>query len=185
MIVCRTERLLLRELDADDAAFILELVNEPAWLQFIGDRKVHSLEDARDYIARGPIASYGKNGFGLWGVELAASGEAIGMCGLVRRQALEHVDLGFAFLSRHWGHGYAREAAAAAVERAREQFHLPKLVAITNLENLPSQKVLKSVGFRYDRLIHWSEDGEDLALYELDLAAPGKGRERRPKGRPK
>ncbi len=102
MIVCETERLRLRELTADDAAFVMELVNEPAWLRFIGDRNVHSLDDARGYIAKGPIVSYGRNGFGLWAVELSASGEAIGMCGLVRRQALEHVDLGFAFLTRHW-----------------------------------------------------------------------------------
>ena len=172
MIVCRTERLHLRELSADDAAFIMELVNEPAWLRFIGDRNVHSLDDARGYIEKGPIVSYGRNGFGLWAVELSASGEPIGMCGLVRRQALEHVDLGFALLSRHGGHGYARESAAAAVERARDDFHLRKLVAITDLDNVPSQKVLTSVGFRYDRLIHWTETGEDLALYEQDLAAP-------------
>ena len=174
MIVCRTERLRLRELTADDAAFIMELVNEPSWLRFIGDRNVHSLDDARGYIDKGPIASYGRNGFGLWAVEFSASGEAIGMCGLVRRQALEHVDLGFALLSRHWGHGYARESAAAVVGRAGEYFHLRKLVAITDLDNLPSQKVLTSVGFRYDKLIHWSETGEDLALYEQDLAAPAR-----------
>ena len=172
MIVCETERLRLRELTVDDAAFVMELVNEPAWLRFIGDRNVHSLDDARGYIARGPLASYAKHGFGLWAVELSATGEPIGMCGLVKRQTLEHFDLGFAFLSRHWGHGYARESAAAVVERARELFHLPKLVAITDLDNLPSQKVLTSVGFRYDKLIHLSESGEELALYELDLTRP-------------
>jgi RimJ/RimL family protein N-acetyltransferase len=184
MIVSRTERLRLRELTADDAGFIMELVNEPAWLRFIGDRKVHSLDDARGYIAKGPAASYARNGFGLWAVELAAAGEPIGMCGLVRRQALEHVDLGFAFLSRHWGHGYAREAAAAAVERAREAFHLTRLVAITDLDNLPSQKVLTSVGFEYDKLVHWPESGEDLALYALDLTAPAPGGMPRTERRP-
>jgi RimJ/RimL family protein N-acetyltransferase len=183
MIVCRTERLTLRQLTPDDAAFILELVNEPAWLRFIGDRKVHTLDDARGYIAKGPVASYDRNGFGLWVVELSASGEAIGMCGLVRRQALEHVDLGFAFLSRHWGHGYAREAAAAVVERAREEFQLPRLVAITDLDNLQSQKVLTSAGFQYARLVHWSETGEDLALYELDLGATVSRDPPRPEGR--
>src|ERR1051326_2497227 len=115
VIVHETARLKLRELGADDAAFILELVNEPGWLRFVGDRNVHSLDDARGYIARGPAASYEKHGFGLWAVELAASGEPLGMCGLVRRATLEDVDLGFAFLSRHWGQGYAREAAAAVV----------------------------------------------------------------------
>src|ERR1051325_3688767 len=99
VIVHETARLKLRELGADDAAFILELVNEPGWLRFVGDRNVHSLDDARGYIARGPAASYEKHGFGLWAVELAASGEPLGMCGLVRRATLEDVDLGFAFRS--------------------------------------------------------------------------------------
>jgi RimJ/RimL family protein N-acetyltransferase len=172
VIVLATERLRLRELNAHDAAFILELVNEPAWLRFIGDRNVHSLDDARAYIAKGPVTSYAHNGFGLWAVDLSATGEPIGMCGLVRRQALEHVDLGFAFLARHWGHGYAREAAAAVIERAREFHRLPALVAITDLDNLASQKVLTGVGFRYDKLIHWGDAGEELMLYIHDLAAP-------------
>ena len=171
MKVHQSERLLLRELREDDAAFVMELVNEPAWLRFIGDRNVHSLEDARDYIAKGPVASYGRRGFGLWAVDLVATAESIGICGLVQRQTLEHVDLGFAFLSRHWGHGYARESAAAVVELAREFFRLPKLVAITDLDNHPSQKVLTSVGFRYDKLIHWPETSEELMLYLHDLAA--------------
>jgi len=175
MIVFRTERLVLRELTADDAAFIMELVNEPSWLQFIGDRNVHSLEDARGYIAKGPAASYSQHGFGLWAVALAATGELLGMCGLIRRDTLEYVDLGFAFLPRHWGRGYAREAAAATVARARDVHHLPKLVAITDLDNFPSQKVLTSVGFRYDKVIHWGEKAEELMLYVHDLATPAPG----------
>ena len=182
MKIHQTERLRLRELTADDAAFVMELVNEPAWLRFIGDRNVHSLESARDYIAKGPVASYGRNGFGLWAVDLAATGEPVGMCGLVRRPTLEHVDLGFAFLSRHWGHGYARESAAAVVALAREFFGLPKLVAITDLDNLASQKVLTSVGFRYDKLIHWSETSEQLMLYVHDLAAAAPSAAERPEG---
>src|SRR5258708_13254271 len=101
MKVLQTERLRLRELTEADAAFVMELVNEPAWLRFIGDRNVHSLDDARGYIAKGPIASYGRHGFGLWAGELAAAGAPLGICGLVNRAALDHLDLGSAFLSPH------------------------------------------------------------------------------------
>jgi RimJ/RimL family protein N-acetyltransferase len=164
-----TERLRLRELSDADAAFILELVNEPAWLRFIGDRNVHSLDDARGYIARGPAASYAKHGFGLWAVELRAGGEPAGMCGLIRRDSLPHADVGFAFLARHRGHGYAREAAAAVVALARERFHLPRLLAITEPDNTASQAVLEHVGFVFERHFTWSELGKDQALYALDL----------------
>jgi RimJ/RimL family protein N-acetyltransferase len=169
VIVLETARLRLREFTLDDAAFVQELVNEPAWLRFIGDRHVHSLEDARGYIAKAPLASYAQHGFGLWLVELAATGERIGMCGLIQRELLENVDLGFAFLERHWGHGYARESAAAVVALARERFRLPRLVAITDIDNRPSQKVLSDVGFHYDRLIHAPDPAEELALYALDF----------------
>lgn len=172
MIVLETTRLRLREFTVGDAAFVMELVNEPAWLRFIGDRNVHSLEDARAYVTRVPVASYARNGFGLWAVELVATDEPLGMCGLVKRETLTDVDLGFAFLSRHWGKGYARESAAITVDLARRRFRLPRLVAITDVDNHASQKVLANVGFRYDRLIQDAEKGEELSLYVQDLAVP-------------
>ena len=169
-IVRETPRLRLRELTEDDAAFILELVNEPAWLRFIGDRNVHTLEEARGYIARGPVASYAKHGFGLWAVTLRASQESVGMCGLIRRDSLPHADLGFAFLARHRGHGYAREAAAAAVALAREPYGLTRLLAITDPDNTASRAVLEHVGFVFEREFTWSENGKQQALYARDLA---------------
>src|ERR1051325_4937070 len=172
VIVHETARLKLRELGADDAAFILELVNEPGWLRFVGDRNVHSLDDARGYIARGPAASYEKHGFGLWAVELAASGEAVGLCGRVRGVKLGAVVLGYARRARHWGQGYAREAAAAVVTLARERYRLAKLVAITDVDNLASQKVLASVGFLYDKPVHVDDTGGALSLYVLALGVP-------------
>ena len=169
-IVRETARLRLRELTDDDAAFILELVNEPGWLRFIGDRNVHSLEDARGYIARGPVASYAKNGFGLWAVDLRETGGPLGMCGLIRRDSLPHADLGFAFLERHRGKGYAREAAAAAVALARERWGLRRLLAITDPDNAASRAVLEHVGFSFEREFTWSENGKQQALYAQDLA---------------
>jgi RimJ/RimL family protein N-acetyltransferase len=167
--VRETPRLRLREFTEDDAAFILELVNEPAWLRFIGDRNVHSLEDARGYIARGPVASYTKRGFGLWAVDLRETGERLGICGLIRRDSLPHADLGFAFLACHRGHGYAREAAAATVALAHERFGLTRLLAITDPDNTASRAVLEHVGFTFEREFTWSENGKQQALYAKDL----------------
>ena len=174
-LIHETARLRLRELTSDDAAFIMELVNEPAWLRFIGDRNVHSLEDARGYIERGPVASYAKHGFGLWVVELRGTpaagghGEPAGMCGLIRRESLPHVDLGFAFLARHRGHGYAREAAAATVALAHERYGLERILAITDPDNTASRAVLEHAGFTFERTFVWSENGKEQALYAKDL----------------
>ncbi len=115
MKILETERLVLRRLTAGDAAFILELLNEPAFLENIGDRGARTLADARRYIARGPVASYRKFGFGLYLVELKDSGTPVGICGLLKRESLEDVDIGFAFLRRYWSQGYARESAAAVM----------------------------------------------------------------------
>ncbi len=165
MIVVETERLCLRELTPDDAAFILELVNEPAWLRFIGDRNVHSAADALGYIAKVRVDGYARHEFGLWAVTLKPSGEALGICGLVKRETLEHVDVGFAFLARHWGQGFAQESVAAVVRLAHERFALERVVAITDPDNASSQKVLERAGFRFERRVRLSEPGEELALY--------------------
>jgi RimJ/RimL family protein N-acetyltransferase len=169
--IARTARLRLRELTLADAAFIRELVNDPAWLRFIGDRNVHSDDDARGYIDKIRDGSYAKHGFGLWAVEALETGEPVGICGLIRRDALEHPDLGFAFLERHRGLGYAREAAAIVLGLARERFGFTKLLAITDPENGASQKVLEHVGFRFDRRIDWAETGEVLWLYAQEFPA--------------
>src|SRR5678815_4161900 len=116
MSVIETDRLILRRFTAEDAPFILELLNEPSWLRFIGDKGVRTLGDARDYIRKGPVAMYARYGFGLEVAALKESGLPIGMCGLIKRDTLEDIDIGFAFLPRFWGKGYAHEAAAATME---------------------------------------------------------------------
>ena len=108
MKILETERLVLRWLGADDAAFIHQLVNEPAWLRYIGDRGVRTLDDARVYIEKRFVEMYGRLGFGLYLVELKHSGEPVGICGLIKRESLEDVDLGFALLSKFWARGVCR-----------------------------------------------------------------------------
>ena len=134
-IVLRSVRLVLREFEPGDAAFVLELVNEPPFREFIGDKGVRSLEGARAYLRDGPLASYARHGFGLWLVERRGGGEALGMCGLLKRDALPDPDIGFAFLERHWGRGYAFEAASAVLAHARDALRLPRVVAVTAVGN--------------------------------------------------
>ena len=121
MTVLETERLSLRQFTVDDAQFILTLLNEPSFLRYIGDKQVRNLEDARQYILNGPVASYERNGFGLYLVELKESYTPIGMCGFLKREELPDPDIGFAFLPEFWSKGFAFEAAAAVLEDARRK----------------------------------------------------------------
>lgn len=146
--VLRTERLILRHLTEDDAPFILELLNEPGFIGNIGDRGVRDLDGARRYVTEGPGASYQKYGYGLWATVRRDTGEVIGICGLVKREGLEDADVGYAFLERAWGRGYAQEAAAATVAHAREVIGLAKVVAITTPTNLGSIAVLEKIGMK-------------------------------------
>ena len=115
MRVLETDRLILRWMSAGDAPFILELVTEPSWLRFIGDRGVRTPDDAREYIRKGPVDMYARLGFGLYLTERKEDGVPIGICGLLKRESLDDVDLGFANLPRFWGEGYAYEAALAVI----------------------------------------------------------------------
>lgn len=164
-VVLSTQRLLLRRLSLDDAGFIRGLLNEPSFLENIGDKGVRSAADAREYITSGPLASYRELGFGLYLVELAASGEPIGICGLIRRQELDDVDVGFALLPQFWSRGYATEAAAAVMTHGRQDFGLRRLLAITSPGNTGSQRVLEKLGFVFDRATRLSADASEVYLF--------------------
>ena len=142
MTELRTARLTLTPAVEADAAFVLELLNDPGWIRNIGDRGVRSLDDARSYVRD-------RLGQSLWLVARDAAGEPLGMCGLVERDVLDSPDLGYAFLERHSGKGYATEAAAAVLRHVREVMRLPKLAAITDPANLASQRVLQKLGFQF------------------------------------
>jgi RimJ/RimL family protein N-acetyltransferase len=133
--ILRTHRLSLRHLTLADAPFILSLVNDASWLRFIGDRNVHSQEDAVRYIKDGPFAMHAKHGYSLWAVSLAESDSAIGLCGLLKRDCLPHADLGFAFLPQWRGQGYAREAAAATLHYGCSVLGMKRIFAVTAIDN--------------------------------------------------
>ena len=168
MTILETDRLIVRRLTLDDAAFILKLVNDPDWLRFIGDRHVHSLEEARAYLHNGPLAMYDRSGFGLYAVVLKGSDLPIGMCGLIQRAGLIDVDLGFAFLPPYRAQGYAFEVAAAVMAYGRRTFGLKRIVAITSLDNARSIHLLERLGFAFETIIRLTDDGEDLKLFAAE-----------------
>jgi len=165
MNVIRSPRLQLRELTLHDDEFILQLLNEAPFLRFIGDKGVRTLSDAREYIMQGPIASYRQLGFGLYLTRLRDGGASVGICGLVKREVLQDVDLGFALLSRYCARGYAAEAAAAVLAFGREQLGLQRIVAITAPDNFASIAVLEKVGLSFERMIKLTPKSPELKLF--------------------
>jgi [ribosomal protein S5]-alanine N-acetyltransferase len=165
--ILETDRLTLRQLSVEDDAFILELVNDPAWLRFIGDRGVRTLDDARAYILKGPVAMYERVGFGLYLVERKNDGVSLGICGLIKRDGLEDVDLGFAFLPEFRAQGYATESAAAVLAYGQSVFDLKRVVAITSPDNDRSTRLLEKLGFTFEKLIHLPNDSEEVKLFAV------------------
>ncbi|HZS08031.1 MAG TPA: GNAT family N-acetyltransferase [Blastocatellia bacterium] len=167
-MIPETDRLRLRRLSVDDADFILRLLNEPSFLEYIGDKGVRTMDDARSYILNGPVASYEKHGFGLWLVELKESGASAGLCGLLKRDVLEDVDLGYAFLPEFWSRGYALEAASAVLSWARGTLGLRRVVAVTNVDNQSSIRLLEKIGFEYERMVRLSDGAPEVKLFASD-----------------
>lgn len=163
----QTPRLRLRPLVVDDAAFIFELVTDPDWLTYIGDKGVHTIDDAKDYITKGPQAMYKQYGIGLMVVELLGDNSPLGLCGLLQRANLTMPDIGFAFLKEARGQGYAFEAAAALIAHTFQFIQLDCLAAITAQKNAASQALLKKLGFSFKSIHHMDEHDPGSHLYEL------------------
>ena len=157
--------MVLRRLTTDDAEFILELLNEPSFLQYIGDKGVRTIDDARKYLLTGPMDSYDRHGFGLYLTALKESGVPIGMCGLLKRETLDDVDIGFAFLPKHWLKGYAFESASAVMDYSRDTLGLERIVAVTAPDNTGSIRVLEKLGMRFEKMVRLAEDGPESKLF--------------------
>lgn len=170
VVVAETARLRLRRLTEGDAPLMLELLNDPAWLRGIGDRHVRTLDEARAYLQRGALADYARLGFGPLCVELRASGDAIGICGLFQRAALPQPDLGYALLSRAHGRGLATEAAAAVLAWARRDLRLARVLAVVAPHNAASARVLEKLGFRAEGEVELAP-GDRARLFARDLGS--------------
>ena len=164
-VVVSTQRLALRRMTIADAPFMLALLNEPSFHAFIGDRGVRTVADAELYLRNGALASYVTHGFGLYLVTLRASGTAIGICGLIRREGLDDADIGFAYQPAHWGQGYAAEAAQGVLQHARQELGLRRIAAITNQDNTRSIKLLEKLGLKFSRNLQLTADASFVSLY--------------------
>lgn len=159
----------LRRLSVDDADFILKLLNEPSFIENIGDRGVRTIEDARAYVLNGPVASYEKHGFGLWMVEAKQSGARIGICGLLKREVLEDVDIGYALLPEFWSRGYALESASAVLSYARDALGLKRVLAVVSPDNQSSIRLLEKIGFEFEKMVSLSENAAEIKLFAVNV----------------
>lgn len=169
-VVLETPRLLLRHFCTDDAPLVLELLNDAAFVRFIGDRGVRTLDDARRYIDERLASSYALNRFGLYAILRKEDGAAVGLCGLVKRDGLDDVDVGYALLPAYRGHGYALESASAVLNLARSAFGLTRVVAIVDPDNADSIRVLERLSMTFERTVRLREDAPEISLYALTSA---------------
>ena len=164
-IVIETKRLILRKFTVDDAAFMLKLLNTPNWLRFIGDRNVRTLEQAEQYLINGYMKSYQDYGFGFYVVVIKETQESIGICGIVKREGLEDVDIGFAFFQQFMGKGYGYESASAILNYALNDLKIKRIVAIVDPENVVSIALLKKIGLQFEKMIQMSPTDIELMLF--------------------
>jgi ribosomal-protein-alanine N-acetyltransferase len=167
--VIETERLTLREMSEADAGVVLEILNDPGFIRFVGDRGVRTIEDAARYIGERFVESYRRNGFGLWLVEAKDERAPVGICGLVTRKELGVVEVGYALLPPFRGRGYAFEAASAALRHAREALGLRRLHAIVDPENAVSIRVLEKLGMKFERPVRLTPEESEVSLFSADL----------------
>jgi RimJ/RimL family protein N-acetyltransferase len=160
-----TKRLILREITIDDAGFMQRLMNDPSWLRFIGDRNIDSIKASEDYISNKIRPSYAKFGFGFYLASLKENDVPIGICGLIKRSTLEHVDVGFAFMPEFRSKGYGYESASAILDYGKDVLKINYIVAITELDNIHSVKLLEKLGLKFEKIIQLGGDEKECRLF--------------------
>jgi RimJ/RimL family protein N-acetyltransferase len=168
-----TGRLRLQRLSLDDAGLMLAIWNDPAFIRYVGDRGIRTLDQARVTLEEGAFRLYSEYGYGPYRVALKADDTAVGICGLFRREGLDEPDIGFSTLPEHCGRGYAYEAACAVIEHARNDLGLPRLTAIVSPGNRPSVSLIRKLGFAFERMHRMVGDQDDVAIYTMSLDVPG------------
>jgi len=165
MVELKSERLILSEFTKNDASFFYELVNDPAWKQYIGDRNVNTILAAEKYLEDNVIPSYDTFGFGFYIVKLKEDNTSIGMCGLIKRDWMDYVEIGYAFLAEYRGKGYAIESSIATKNYAKEKLNIPQIAAITDIDNEKSGNLLNRLGLEFARLISYPGENKKCRLY--------------------
>ena len=165
MTVLETERLLLSRLSYDDCDLVVELLNEPSFQRFIGDKEVRSRDDARKYLRKGPIGSYERHGFGMFLVRNKSDNAPMGMCGLVKREEFDAPDVGFAFLRRVWANGYAVESAIAVLEYGKNVLQLPRIIAMVDPENEASIRLVEKLGLTFAGMVRMPGETDEINMY--------------------
>jgi [ribosomal protein S5]-alanine N-acetyltransferase len=168
MIILETERLILRTFNLDDAGFYFQLWKQASWIQYIGDKKFRNVYDARESLLNGPMKMYADKGFSLYMMTLKDH-TPIGMCGLIKRDTLDDVDIGYGLLSGYEGKGYTLEAAKAIMTYAKQEMKLKRVVAITTTDNKKSISLLEKIGMRYEKMVKAPNDDGQLMLYGKDI----------------
>jgi len=166
MIVAETKRLVISEFTINDASFYLDLVNTPNWIKYIGDRGIHSIEDAKKRIEESVLSSYVENEYGAYKLQLKDSNlKTIGSCGLYKRDYLDHADIGFAMIPEYENKGFGYESSIEILKLAENDFKQEKVFAITLPTNKPSIKLLEKLGLSYEKTIIPFDDDEELLLF--------------------
>ncbi len=165
MTLLETERLVLREITTDDAEFMFQLMNDVSWLRFIGDRNIKSIEVAEKYIVNKLRPSYEKFGFGFYLTSLKENDAPIGVCGLIKRPSLEHVDVGFAFMPEFRNKGYGYESSVAILDYAKDELGIDYIVAITDLDNIASIKLLEKLGLKFEKIMQLDGEKKQCRLF--------------------
>ena len=165
MVELETERLVIRQFNLQDDAFVLQLLNEEAFLNFIGDKDVRTLEDARNYLSDGPIASYEAHGYGLFLVAEKSSGDPVGMCGLLRRDDQEHPDIGFAFLAEFHSKGFAYESGEAVMKLGHVTMKIGTIVGFVDPKNDRSIRLLERLGLDFVGEVEFAGSTSPTSLY--------------------
>lgn len=170
MNIAETDRLILSKITIDDAPFILELMNTLDWITYIGDRDVRTVEQAATYIKNNQLRAYETQNFGYYKVLLKAeNSKPIGSFGLLKRETLDHVDIGFSLLPQYKGKGYGFEGASELMKLAKHTFNIKTICAITLPENEPSIKLLEKLGLSYEKTVKPFDDDKDLLLFAKTL----------------
>jgi RimJ/RimL family protein N-acetyltransferase len=169
-MIAETQRLILDKVTLKDASFFIEIMNSPSWLTYIGNRNIYSERDAKEHLKNGILKSYTENGFGFYKVQLKEeSNKIIGICGIIKRDQLDDVDIGFAFLPNYEKKGFGYESSRAILDLCYSKFNIHRLVAITLPSNLSSIRLLEKLGMVFEKKVNPFKEDEDLLLYAIDL----------------